>query len=114
MSWMMTSAARSALTRTAVAAGAGLCVVGAVISTHPASGVFAAPRVPAALDSPLSPDDPACATEGWNPACFGGMYDQVPDDGIPGDNAAEGGIPAPAMVPNVDGSMSPPGMPGAI
>ncbi len=30
------------------------------------------------------------------------------DDGIPGDNAAEGGIPAPAMVPNIDGSLSPP------
>ncbi|MBP2452295.1 hypothetical protein JOF57_002208 [Mycolicibacterium lutetiense] len=26
----------------------------------------------------------------------------------------DGGIPAPAMVPNVDGSMSPPGTPGAI
>ena len=36
------------------------------------------------------------------------------DDGIPGDNAAEGGIPAPAVVPNVDGSLSPPGMPGDV
>ena len=38
----------------------------------------------------------------------------VGDDGTPGDNAAEGGVPAPAMVPNIDGSPSPPGTPGAI
>ena len=108
---MMTSEVRRMLTRSAVAALSGIAVLGAVT---PVSVASAAPRTPAALDSPTSPDDPACATEGWNPACWGGMYDQTPDDGIPGDNAAEGGIPAPAMVPNVDGSMSPPGTPGAI
>lgn len=113
MNWMMTSEARSALTRTAVAAIGGLAVLAAVTPAHAAAAVAASPRVPVALE-PMSPDDPACATEGWNPACWGGMYDQSPDDGIPGDNAAEGGIPAPAMVPNVDGSLSPPGTPGAI
>jgi hypothetical protein len=46
--------------------------------------------------------------------CAGGAFENVPDDGIPGDNAAEGGIPAPASVPNVDGSLSPPGMPGDV
>ncbi|CDO29687.1 hypothetical protein [Mycolicibacterium porcinum] len=113
MSWLVNSEARSALRRAAMAAIGGAAVLTAVIPAGVAPVVSAAPRVPVALD-PMSPDDPACATEGWNPACFGGMYDQVPDDGIPGDNAAEGGIPAPAMVPNVDGSMSPPGTPGAI
>jgi hypothetical protein len=46
---------------------------------------------------------------GWrHPLCAGGAFESPPDDGIPGDNAAEGGIPAPAMVPNVDGTLSPP------
>ncbi|CQD19597.1 hypothetical protein BN970_04453 [Mycolicibacterium conceptionense] len=112
MSWTATSGVPNALTRAAVAVVAGASVLAAAMPAGVAA-VDSAPRVPVALE-PLSPDDPACATEGWNPACFGGMYDQPPDDGIPGDNAAEGGIPAPAMVPNVDGSLSPPGTPGAI
>ncbi len=111
---MMASEMRRGLTKAAVAVIFGISVLGAVTPVTTVSVASAAPRTPAALDSPTSPDDPACATEGWNPACWGGMYDQTPDDGIPGDNAAEGGIPAPAMVPNVDGSMSPPGTPGAI
>lgn len=114
MRLMMASEMRRVLTRSAMAAISALAVLGAVTPAPTPSFASAAPRIPAALDSPTSPDDPACATEGWNPACWGGMYDQTPDDGIPGDNAAEGGIPAPAMVPNVDGSMSPPGTPGAI
>jgi hypothetical protein len=36
------------------------------------------------------------------------------DDGIPGDNAAEGGIPAPSMLPNTSGGMSVVGTPGTI
>ncbi|ALI27037.1 hypothetical protein XA26_32080 [Mycolicibacterium fortuitum] len=111
---MMNSELRRTLTRAVVAAASGMAVLGAVIPASMTAVASAAPKVPVALDSPNNPDDPACATEGWNPACWGGMYDQSPDDGIPGDNAAEGGIPAPAMVPNVDGSMSPPGTPGAI
>lgn len=113
MSWTMTSEVRSALKRATFVVVAGLSVLVAAIPANAAPVASAGPRLPAALE-PMSPDDPACATEGWNPACFGGMYDQPADDGIPGDNAAEGGIPAPAMVPNVDGSMSPPGTPGAI
>jgi hypothetical protein len=59
--------------------------------------------------------DPACEELGWrHPLCAGGFFDSPPDDGIPGDNAAVGGIPAPASVPNVDGSLSPPGMPGDV
>jgi hypothetical protein len=41
------------------------------------------------------------------------MFDSPVDDGIPGDNAAIGGIPAPAMVPNINGGLSLPGTPGA-
>lgn len=83
------------VTRTALAvAVAGLAVAGAAV---PANA------------------DPGCDMFGWrHPMCAGGAFDTPADDGIPGDNAAEGGIPAPAMVPNIDGSMSPPGTPGAI
>ena len=61
-------------------------------------------------------EDPACGWLEWaHPACAGGAFDSpVGDDGTLGDNAAEGGVPAPAMVPNIDGSPSPPGTPGAI
>jgi hypothetical protein len=70
---------------------------------------------PAGSLSTSAQEDPACGWLGWaHPACAGGAFDAPVDDGIPGDNAAEGGIPAPAMVPNVDGSLSPPGTPGAI
>ncbi|MEN3317701.1 MAG: hypothetical protein V7643_1102 [Mycobacterium sp.] len=52
---------------------------------------------------------------GWrHPLCAGGAFESPVDDGVPGDNAAIGGIPAPAMVPNVDGTLSLPGTPGAI
>jgi hypothetical protein len=87
------------LTRAAVAAAiAGATVTGAVVT--PTSAVLA---------------DPGCDAFGWrHPLCGGGAWGPVADDGIPGDNAAEGGIPAPASVPNVDGSLSPPGMPGDV
>jgi hypothetical protein len=59
--------------------------------------------------------DPGCEMLGWrHPMCAGGAFEQPVDDGVPGDNAAEGGLPAPAMVPNIDGSLSPPGTPGAV
>jgi hypothetical protein len=92
---MSSSRIRGMLARTAVAAGiAGLALMGATI---PANA------------------DPACEYLGWrHPLCAGGFLGSPADDGIPGDNAAEGGIPAPSMVPNVDGSLSPPGTPGAI
>jgi hypothetical protein len=79
-----------------------------VAATALAGGVLMSAAAPANAD-------PACDYLGWrHPLCAGGLFDSPPDDGIPGDNAAVGGIPAPAMVPNVDGSMSPPGTPGAI
>lgn len=94
MSWLI---------RTAVAAAiGGAAVTGAVAATNPPP----APGLQA---------DPGCDTFGWrHPLCGGGAWGPVADDGIPGDNAAEGGIPAPASVPNVDGSLSPPGMPGDV
>jgi hypothetical protein len=101
MNSMTASGIRGALTRTAVAAAfAGVAVLGATV---PANA------------TPAVQDDPGCEVFGWrHPLCAGGAFESPPDDGIPGDNAAEGGIPAPAMVPNVDGSLSPPGTPGAI
>jgi hypothetical protein len=116
MSWLMASGVRGTLTRTALAAAvAGVAVVGATV---PADATSAGAGL-AGVSMPLSPfavqDDPGCDTFGWrHPLCAGGAFESPVDDGIPGDNAAEGGIPAPAMVPNIDGSMSPPGTPGAI
>jgi hypothetical protein len=85
----------------AAAAFVGTATLGAIVGAH-----SSAPAIQA---------EPGCDTFGWrHPLCGGGAWGPVADDGIPGDNAAEGGIPAPAMVPNIDGSMSPPGTPGAI
>lgn len=93
------------LIRTAVAAVVGgASVVGAV------AVMIAAPSPTTAIQA-----DPGCDAFGWrHPLCGGGAWGPVADDGIPGDNAAEGGIPAPAMVPNVDGSFSVAGTPGAV
>lgn len=79
------------------------------------SAAIAASAVMVTLPVSAAADDPGCEMFGWrHPMCAGGAFETSPDDGIPGDNAAEGGIPAPAMVPNVDGSLSPPGMPGDV
>lgn len=106
MSWVKASEVCGTLTRTVVAAAiAGAAVIGvAVNATH------GGPGMPLAFQN-----DPGCEMFGWrHPLCAGGAFESPVDDGIPGDNAAEGGIPAPAMVPNIDGSLSPPGTPGAI
>jgi hypothetical protein len=101
MSWMMASGVRGRLTRTAVAGAiAAVAVMGSIVPAH---------------TTLAAQDDPACEWLGWrHPACAGGLFESPPDDGIPGDNAAEGGIPAPAMVPNVDGTSSLPGTPTPI
>lgn len=80
----------------------------AAIAGVTAMGVSA----PAGSLGTYAQEDPACGWLGWaHPECAGGAFDAPVDDGIPGDNAAEGGIPAPAMVPNVDGTLSLPGHP---
>jgi hypothetical protein len=98
MSGVMASAMRGTLSRTAMAAAiVGVALMGATVPAY------------------AMQEDPGCAAFGWrHPMCAGGAFESPPDDGIPGDNAAEGGIPAPAMVPNADGTLSPPGTPGAI
>jgi hypothetical protein len=113
MSWAMTSEVRGTLAKTVVAAGiTGAAVMG---TTVPAIATPAGGGVPAPLRPPALQDDPGCDMFGWrHPLCAGGAFESPVDDGIPGDNAAIGGIPAPAMVPNVDGSLSPPGTPGAV
>lgn len=112
MSSLMASGVRGTLTRTAVAAAfAGVAVIGATVSVNATPTGAGLPGVPV----PLAVQDPGCEMFGWrHPMCAGGAFGSPPDDGIPGDNAAEGGIPAPAMVPNIDGSFSPPGTPGTI
>jgi hypothetical protein len=97
MTWLTESDVRGTLTRTALAdAIAGAAMIGATVPAN-------------------AQDDPACEMLRWrHPLCAGGAFDQPPDDGIPGDNAAIGGIPAPAMVPNIDGTLSLSGTPGAI
>ena len=110
MSRVMASGVRGTLTRTAVAAAvAGVALTGAAVTAH-VTPAGAGPTVS------LAQGDAGCDMFGWrHPMCGGGAWmDPVADDGIPGDNAAEGGIPAPASVPNVDGSLSPPGMPGDV
>ncbi|MDT5097866.1 MAG: hypothetical protein QOC76_1603 [Mycobacterium sp.] len=113
MSWLIASGIRCTLTTTAVSAafiGVAAIDATALANATPAGEGLRGVPVPLAVQ-----DDPACEMLGWrHPLCAGGAFDSPPDDGIPGDNAAVGGIPAPAMVPNVDGTLSPPGTPGAI
>lgn len=106
MSLVKVSEARGTLARTAAAAAVAMAM---------ATGAIAPVNAPAPLQRFTAQDDPGCEMFGWrHPMCAGGAFETPADDGIPGDNAAEGGIPAPAMVPNVDGSLSPPGTPGAV
>src|ERR1700712_1073919 len=98
---MTVSSLRRALARTAAAGIAGLAVLGTAVPPN---------ATPAFVQ-----DDPACEMLGWrHPLCAAGAFDSPPDDGVPGDNAAIGGIPAPSMVPNINGTLSLPGTPGAI
>jgi hypothetical protein len=115
MSWVMASGVRGTLARTAAAAGiAGVAVMGATVSANATPVDAGMPGVPS-LAPAFVQDDPACDWLGArHPLCGGGAFESPVDDGIPGDNAAIGGIPAPAMVPNINGTLSPPGTPGAI
>lgn len=100
---------------TAGAAVAGAAAMAAIATAHAAPVGASADLTPIPLRPLAVQEDPACGWLGWrHPLCGGGAFETPPDDGIPGDNAAIGGIPAPAMVPNVDGTLSLPGTPGAI
>ena len=93
------------LTRTAVAAA----IVGAALTG--AMGASATPE-------PTLRADPGCDTFGWrHPLCGGGAWDQSASSEWGPSASTEAGLEAvqqPSMVPNIDGSMSPPGTPGAI
>jgi hypothetical protein len=104
------AAVRGAVTRTAVAAAiAGVAITGGTVPANAAPASAGLHALPAPLD------DPGCDMFGWrHPMCAGGAFESPADDGIPGDNAAGGGIPAPSMLPNINGTMSPPGTPGVI
>lgn len=113
MSWMTASRVRGTLARTAVAAGiAGVAVMGATVPAIATPGGAGLPGIPMPLRPPaVVQDDPACEWLGWrHPLCAGGTFEME----TPADAAADGVIPAPSMVPNIDGTMSPPGTPGAI
>jgi hypothetical protein len=116
MSWVIGSGGLGTLARTAVAAGiAGAAVMGATFPANATPAGAGLSGVPVPLRPPAVQDDPGCDMFGWrHPLCAGGAFESPVDDGVPGDNAAIGGIPAPAMVPNVDGTLSLPGTPGAI
>jgi hypothetical protein len=90
------------LTGVAVAAA----VVGAAVT-----GAAAAP-------APTIQADPGCDAFGWrHPLCGGGAWDQSASSEWGPSASTEAGLDAvqqPSMVPNVDGSLSLPGTPGAI
>lgn len=98
MSWLIRAAAAAVI--------GGAVVAGAVAATDP----------------PPVPDlqaDPGCDTFGWrHPLCGGGAWDDQSASSEWGPSAStEAGLEAvqePSMVPNVDGSLSPPGMPGDV
>ncbi|MFI5506273.1 hypothetical protein ACIA48_02310 [Mycobacterium sp. NPDC051804] len=94
------------LTRTAVAAA----VAGAALT-----GVMAAVNSPT---EPALQADPGCDTFGWrHPLCGGGAWDQSASSEwgpSASTDAALDAVQQPSMVPNIDGSMSLPGTPGAI
>ena len=86
-------------------------------SSKARTAVMVAALAGAALSGLAATGDAALADRQcppWELTCGPGGFPMPADDGVPGDNAPIGGIPAPAVVPNVDGSLSPPGMPGDV
>ena len=88
----------------AAAAFVGIAGLGAIVGANPS-----APAVQA---------DPGCDAFGWrHPLCGGGAWDQSASSEWGPSASTEAGLDAvqqPSMVPNIDGSMSLPGTPGAI
>ena len=90
------------LTGAAVAAA----VVGAAVT-----GAVAAP-------APVVQADPGCDAFGWrHPLCAGGAWDESASNEWGPSASTQAALDAaqqPSMVPNVDGSLSLPGTPGAV
>lgn len=110
MSSMMASVSRGWLTRTVTAAVfAGMALVGVTVPANAA---------PAGTVLPASMNDPGCDAFGWrHPMCAGGAWgsESASKEWGPADTGTN---PFPGgggqMVPNIDGSLSLPGTPGAI
>ena len=103
MSWA--AGIRGALTGTAAAAAfVGIAALGAIVGALPS-----APAIQA---------EPGCDAFGWrHPLCGGGAWDQSASSEWGPSASTRAGLEAaqePSMVPNIDGSMSTPGSPGAI
>ncbi|MGO4444589.1 hypothetical protein AB4Z42_14630 [Mycobacterium sp. 2YAF39] len=94
-------------TMAAAAAFVGTAAIGAIVGANPATAP--APSIQA---------DPGCDAFGWrHPLCGGGAWDQSASSEWGPSASTEAGLDAaqePSMVPNIDGSMSTPGSPGAI
>lgn len=85
--------------------------IGAVVVGAAALATIAAP-------APAAQADPGCDAFGWrHPMCAGGAWDESASSEWGPSASTEAGLEAaqqPSMVPNINGSMSPPGTPGAI
>ncbi|WP_141562693.1 hypothetical protein [Mycobacterium neglectum] len=83
-----------------------------------AATVAAAALGAIAAPAPRAQADPGCDAFGWrHPLCAGGAWDQSASSEWGPSASTEAGLEAaqePSMVPNIDGSISPPGTPGAI
>jgi len=106
MTWKTASKVRDTLIRTAAATAiGGAAAVGAI--------AFANPAPP-----PAAQADPGCDAFGWrHPLCGGGAWDESASSEWGPSASTEAGLDAvqqPSMVPNIDGSLSLPGTPGAI
>ncbi len=88
----------------AAAAFVGLGALGAIVGANPSVSAAQA--------------DPGCDAFGWrHPLCGGGAWDQSASSEWGPSASTEAGLDAvqqPSMVPNIDGSLSLPGTPGAI
>lgn len=87
------------------AAIVGAAAVGAVAAANPAH-------------APALQAGPGCDAFGWrHPLCAGGAWDESASSEWGPSASTEAGLEAaqePSMVPNIDGSLSTPGTPGAI
>ncbi len=89
------------------------------IRTMAAAAIVGAAALGAiAAPAPSAKADPGCDAFGWrHPLCGGGAWDESASSEWGPSASTEAGLEAaqePSMVPNIDGSLSTPGTPGAI